>query len=321
MQRLIDSDLKWIFISGKGGVGKTTTSACISTILSKHKESVLLVSTDPAHSTSDIFSQQFTNEPTIVNGYNNLYCMEYDSQSYIEDKTFKLLNNNFKEMIEFQKFFMNIPGIDEAMGYIALMNLARSYNYSTIIFDTAPTGNTLKLLQYPSLITQSIDKIYKSNMASIFKNFINMLYNVSGNIDDIFNKLKKNIQHITYNLEDPNHTTFISVMIPEFLSVFETERMIQTLYQNNINCDIIIINQVIENVEESKFLEKRKKMQKKYIDMTNDLYLDEYFEIIILPLQEEEIRYPKNIDFFAHKYFTYEDKNMSLIGNIELQSL
>ena len=321
MHRLIDSDLKWIFISGKGGVGKTTTSACISTILSKHKESVLLVSTDPAHSTSDIFSQQFTNEPTLVNGYNNLYCMEYDSQSYIEDKTFKLLKDSFKEMIEFQKFFMNIPGIDEAMGYIALMNLARSYNYSTIIFDTAPTGNTLKLLQNPSLITQSIDKIYQSNMASIFKNFISMIYNTQGNIDGIFDKLKNNIQHITNNLEDPTHTTFISVMIPEFLSVFETERMIQTLYQNNINCDIIIINQVIENIENSKFLEKRKKMQKKYIDMTNDLYLDEDFEIIILPLQEEEIRYPKNIESFAQRYFTYEDENKSLIANIEIHSL
>ena len=321
MLRLIDSDLKWIFISGKGGVGKTTTSACISTILSKHKDTVLLVSTDPAHSTSDIFSQQFTTEPTLVKGYDNLYCMEYDSQSYIEDKTFKLLKDSFKEMIEFQKFFMNIPGIDEAMGYIALMNLAHSYNYSTIIFDTAPTGNTLKLLQYPSLITQSIDKIYQSNMVSIFKNFINMLYNVSGNIDDIFNKLKINIQHITNNLENLNHTTFISVMIPEFLSVFETERMIQTLYKNNINCDIIIINQVIENVENSKFLEKRKKMQKKYIDMTNDLYIDEDFEIIILPLQEEEIRYPKNIESFAQKYFTYEDENISLIANIEIQTL
>ena len=62
-------------------------------------------------------------------------------------------------------------------------------------------------------------------------------------------------------------------------------------------------------------------MQKKYIDMTNDLYLDEDFEIIILPLQEEEIRYPKNIESFAQKYFTYEDENKSLIANIEIQSL
>lgn len=62
-------------------------------------------------------------------------------------------------------------------------------------------------------------------------------------------------------------------------------------------------------------------MQKKYIDMTNDLYIDEDFEIIILPLQEEEIRYPKNIESFAQKYFTYEDENISLIANIEIQTL
>jgi len=81
------------------------------------------------------------------------------------------------------------------------------------------------------------------------------------------------------------------------------------------------INIILQKYNQKTRFELLKKMQKKYIDMTNDLYLDEYFEIIILPLQEEEIRYPKNIDFFAHKYFTYEDKNMSLIGNIELQSL
>ena len=66
MEFLITNNIKWIFVSGKGGVGKTTVSSSIASLLSRYKEDVLLISTDPAHSLSDIFNQQFTNEPTLI---------------------------------------------------------------------------------------------------------------------------------------------------------------------------------------------------------------------------------------------------------------
>ncbi|GAB4844418.1 ATPase get3a, partial [Ancistrocladus abbreviatus] len=107
-----------------------------------------------AHNLSDAFQQRFVKTPTLVNGFTNLYTMEVDPTVENEDVPSADGLDNFVS-----KLANAIPGIDEAMSFAEMLKLFQTVDYSVIVFDTAPTGQTLRLLQFPSTLEKGLAKM------------------------------------------------------------------------------------------------------------------------------------------------------------------
>ncbi|KAJ3046371.1 Golgi to ER traffic- protein [Rhizophlyctis rosea] len=299
---LDQTDLRWIFVGGKGGVGKTTTSCSLATQLAKVRESVLLISTDPAHNLSDAFNQKFSKTPELVNGYTNLYAMEIDPTGSIQEMIEGAQDSGLGSHL--QDIAFAIPGVDEAMSFAEVMKLVKSMDYSCIVFDTAPTGHTLRFLSFPTVLDKALGKL--SALGGRFGPMMQQMSGLMGggqaNPEDMFAKLESMrtvIQEVNAQFQDPDKTTFICVCISEFLSLYETERMIQELTSFHIDTHNIVVNQLLypkagSNCEHCSV---RSKMQAKYLEQIHELYED--FHIIKMPLLTKEIRGTDNIKEFS----------------------
>ena len=181
------------------------------------------------------------------------------------------------------------------------------------MFDTAPTGHTLRLLSFPTMLQKALNKLdgIRNSFGGLLGNLGNLMSGLNNNNNDkfkgltqdkIFNKLdemKKNVIKIKKTFENPELTTFVCVCIPEFLSLYETERLAQTLAKFGIDTHNIVINQVLipEKNSKCKRCESRVKMQSKYIKQFHDLYPD--FHLIKIPLMSAEVRHIEKLKIFA----------------------
>ncbi|CAM8899040.1 hypothetical protein QQ045_032318 [Rhodiola kirilowii] len=318
IKNVLDQEtLKWVFVGGKGGVGKTTCSSILAILLSKVRSSVLIISTDPAHNLSDAFQQRFTKSPTLVNGFSNLYAMEVDPNVERED-----LGNGEGMDSMISELANAIPGIDEAMSFAEMLKLVQTMDYSVIVFDTAPTGHTLRLLQFPSTLEKGLAKMM--SLKNKFGGLLSQMTQMFG-MDDEFAEdailgrlegMKDVIEQVNRQFKDPDLTTFVCVCIPEFLSLYETERLVQELTKFEIDTHNIIINQVLYDEEdiESKLLKARMKMQQKYLDQFYMLYDD--FHITKLPLLPEEVCGVRALEAFS-THFTAPYKPPRTLDSVE----
>ncbi|KAL8844608.1 MAG: hypothetical protein Q9205_001813 [Flavoplaca limonia] len=305
--------LRWIFVGGKGGVGKTTTSCSLAIQLAKVRKSVLLISTDPAHNLSDAFSQKFGKEARLVDGFTNLSAMEIDPNGSIQDLLKEGGEGAEQAMQEMggigsmmQDLAFSIPGVDEAMSFAEVLKQVKSLSYELIIFDTAPTGHTLRFLQFPTVMEKALAKL--SQLSTQFGPMLNSVIGARGGLpggqqlDEVLAKmesLRETIGEVNTQFKNADLTTFVCVCIPEFLSLYETERMIQELTSYEIDTHAIVVNQLLfpKKSNDCEQCNARRKMQKKYLEQIEELY-DE-FNVVKMPLLVEEVRGKEKLESFS----------------------
>ena len=258
----------FIFVGGKGGVGKTSISSATALWLANQGKKTLIVSTDPAHSLSDSLEVTIGHYPVQIN--ENLYAVEIDPDKAMEEKQRALESQKSVASpdqlmgLDFLGEQMDLasasPGADEAAAFEVFLSVMTSNEYDVVVFDTAPTGHTLRLLSFPEIMDSWVGKLMKAKAklgtaANALKNIIPFM----DAADDLqsskeLEETKKQIDEAKAVLSDPDRTTFKMVVIPEEMSIYESERAIEALNKYDITTDSIIVNQVMPDISDCKRL-------------------------------------------------------------------
>jgi arsenite-transporting ATPase len=192
------------------------------------------------------------------------------------------------------------------MSFAEVIKQVKSLSYEVIVFDTAPTGHTLRFLQFPSLLEKALAKV--TQLSTQFGPLFNGVLGPGGQLPngqsladtvDRLEGLRATIADVNGQFKDDALTTFVCVCIPEFLSLYETERMIQELGSYGIDTHCIVVNQLLfpRAGSDCEQCTARRRMQKKYLEQIEELYED--FNVVRMPLLVEEVRGKERLERFS----------------------
>jgi arsenite/tail-anchored protein-transporting ATPase len=224
--------LRLLAFGGKGGVGKTTCATASALYLSKSfpQKKYMLVSADPAHSILDCLADHKIPD--------NLTVSELDATEslalFIEqhgDKLHEIASRGtFLDHEDISQFLgLSLPGLDEIMAFLDILEWVKNERYDAVIMDTAPTGHTLRLLETPGLILKwmgALDVLLGKHryMKKVFKGTYQ-----PDKVDRFLMDMTKSLRDMKVFMMDPQKYCFIPVMTAESMSVRETVRLLNTL--------------------------------------------------------------------------------------------
>jgi arsenite-transporting ATPase len=298
-------ETSFIFFSGKGGVGKTSVAAATALRLSREGKKVLIISTDPAHSLADSFDTKIGGEVKKID--KNLFAVEIDP---------KLSMKEYKEMLTPQIEKVGAlkglgldetfdvagmtPGIDEIASFDIFLRYMSSREYDVIVFDTAPTGHTLRLLSLPDVLDSWLGKLIKirmrlSGITGVFKKLIGG--EEEEERDSAMERLedmKKRIALAKEALANPHKTSYNIVTIPEAMSIYESVRSVCFLEDVCIPVHSIIVNQIIPENPHCRFCSEKRKLQLQRLSEIHEKFAKS--KILELHLFKEEVRGKKMLE-------------------------
>jgi arsenite-transporting ATPase len=250
---------QFVFFGGKGGVGKTTVSCAYAYRCARDGVRTLVVSTDPAHSVSDVFDQQFGDEPESVSGVDGLDALEIDPEDEMQrhlDEIRQSLSEQVSaamvsEINRQLEMSHGTPGAYESALFDAFVDVMReeSEPYDRVVFDTAPTGSTLRLLGLPEFLGDWIDRLLYKRRQSIdlFEKAAvgDMEPRRLLEGDPVIERLQKRKEFFEYAGETMrNDAAFFLVFNPDQLSVNETARAIEGFTDRDLRVRGLVANKL-----------------------------------------------------------------------------
>ena len=307
---LENKERRFILVGGKGGTGKTSISTSMAVKFAKEGQRTLIISTDPAHSLSDSLIQDVSGgDPVKVNGIEDLYAMEINpeeaggdfkslagmdpDEEVASDLMSSLSSFGLDEMSGI--FETAPPGMDEAVALAKVIQLIERPEYAVydrIIFDTAPTGHTLRLLSLPDFLDGFLGKLLKmrvkmGNMMSGFKNLLGMNAQKDNTLE-ILEALKESMGVVRRLFRDKVRTEFIIATIPTIMAINESERLADQLKLEEIQVQNVMVNQIMPENLDCRFCSVRSVGQKENLEYINNLFNN--YNIIEIPYYDKEIR-------------------------------
>lgn len=248
------------FFSGKGGVGKTTLAAATAVHLARQGLRVLVTSTDPAHSLSDVFDVPIGHRGADLAP--NLRGLEVDSSARWAESAAVAEGGAAPEgqrrrrgrveraLTEAMQLMGEAPGVDEFISLELLLETMTSDAFDTVVFDTAPTGHTLRLLLLPEMLDGWLGRILtvRHHLSRVTRSLRRLMPGAGSGVGDMdlgqgLADVRERIATARSLLTDPERTLFALVTIPEAMSVLETERTMAQLAEHEIPLGVVIANQ------------------------------------------------------------------------------
>jgi arsenite-transporting ATPase len=271
-------DQQVLFFGGKGGVGKTTCSAAFALAASRRGLRVLLVSTDPAHSTADIFERPIGSaERELAPG---LGAIEIDAEGeaarYIAEVKRDIERMFSPSVIRQAHRQIEMAAASPGLTEVALLDrmidliVTGATAHDLIVFDTAPTGHTLQLLRMPDAITTWIQALVRHRRAIVeLDRGAEQTAAEAAAADPVLAALERRherVERLRSIITDRKRTSFVLVMLPERLVIEETSRAAELLGDTGIDVGGLIVNRVLPEGLEGEFFRSRKAQEGTYLE-------------------------------------------------------
>jgi arsenite/tail-anchored protein-transporting ATPase len=299
LQRLLEKRV--LFFGGKGGVGKTTCASAMALAASQAGKRVLLVSTDPAHSTSDMFERPIGPEPVQL--LPNLFGLEIDgafeSERYVTNVKEQIRglfgHHILKEAHRQIDLAASMPGAEEMALFDRIGALIRGEDdrFDLLVFDTAPTGHTLRLIKMPELMEAWIRALSRSRRAMLG-------IDQDDATDPVMLSLAERLEHLREfraRLLSPRVSAFILVLVAERLPIEETARAIIQLEEAGVTIGGLVVNRILPATSPDPFLRSRHDQEVIYLDEIDRRFVSH--QLVRVPQLATDVHGVKTLEHLA----------------------